>query len=152
MARLRRARSGRRDGSLTPDVSGRVACTRPAQGTRSQDHISNEDVMTSIPCLSASRTRAPASLATAAAALLACALASAASAQQSFKTPEEAASALATAAKAGDRNAVLTVLGPDAQDIVSSGDEVADEGVRKEFVAAYDEKHEIHPEGERAIL
>ena len=100
--------------------------------------------MTSVPCSSISnRTRAPALAAAAAAALLVCAMASVASAQQSYKTPDEAVSALVTAAKAGDRKAVLTVLGAGGEDIVSSGDEVADEGVRKEFVAAYDEKHEI---------
>ena len=52
------------------------------------------------------------------AALLAFAMTSAASAQQSFKTPEEAVEALATAAKAHDRKSVLAVLGPDAADIV----------------------------------
>lgn len=102
-------------------------------------------------CLSASRARVR-WLAAAATTLLICAMASAASAQQSFKTPDEAVSALVAAAKAGDRKTVLTVLGPSAQDIVSSGDEVADEGVRKEFIAAYDEKHEVHPEGQHAIL
>ena len=89
---------------------------------------------------------------TAAAAFVLCATASIASAQQSFKTPDEAVSALVAAAKAGDRKALLTVLGAAGEDIVSSGDEVADEGVRKEFVAAYDEKHEIHPEGDHATL
>src|ERR1051325_7668547 len=107
--------------------------------------------MPSIPCLSV-LPRVPARLAAAAAALLVCAIASTASAQQSFKTPDEAVTALVSAAKAGDRQAVLTVLGPSAQDIVSSGDEVADEGVRKEFVAAYDEKHEVYPDGGHAIL
>ena len=88
----------------------------------------------------------------AAAAFLLCASASGASAQQSFKTPDEAVSALVAAAKASDRKALLTVLVPAGEDIVSSGDEVADEGVRKEFVAAYDEKHEIQPTGDRAML
>jgi hypothetical protein len=105
--------------------------------------------MTSTPCLSAARTRAPIRVA---AALIACAMASPASAQQSFKSADEAVTALVTAAKAADRKAILTVLGPSAKDIVSSGDQVADEGVRKEFVAAYDEKHEIHAEGDRSIL
>ena len=100
--------------------------------------------MTRTPCLFASRPRAPARIAAAAAALLVCTLAAAASAQQSYKTPDEAVSALVTAAKAGDRKAVLTVLGPGGEDIVSSGDEVADQEVRKEFIAAYDEKHAIH--------
>src|SRR5262245_46066551 len=109
--------------------------------------------MTSTPCISLFRAfRAPDYLAAAAAALLICAMASPASAQQSFKTPDEAVSALVTAAKAADRKAVLTVLGPGAEDIVSSGDEVDDEGIRKEFIAAYDEKHEIKADGERSIL
>jgi hypothetical protein len=107
--------------------------------------------MTSSPCSSVStRTRAPALVA--AVALVVCAMTAVAGAQQSYKTPDEAVSALVTAAKAGDRKAVLTVLGPGGEDIVSSGDEVADEGVRKELVAAYDEKHEIHPEGDHATL
>ena len=45
-----------------------------------------------------------------------------ANAQQAFKTPDEAASALAGAAKAGDPKAIVTVLGPDGADIASSGD------------------------------
>src|ERR1700684_4271791 len=73
--------------------------------------------------------------------LLLSAFATSAGAQQSFKSADEAAAALATAAKTGDRAAVLTVLGQDAEDIVSSGDEVADKGIRESFVQAYDEKH-----------
>jgi hypothetical protein len=45
-----------------------------------------------------------------------------AKAQQSFKTAQEAVDALVSAAKTGDRKAVLTVLGRDGADIVSSGD------------------------------
>ena len=109
--------------------------------------------MTSIPCLSLlDRARAPARIATAAAALLICATVSTASAQQSFKTPDEAVTALVTAARAGDRKSVLTVLGPGGQDIVSSGDDVADQEIRNEFLAAYDEKHEVRPQGDRATL
>ena len=73
-------------------------------------------------------------------ALVACTIAallcsaSAAIAQQAFKTPDEAASALASAAKAGDMKALATVLGPDGDDIVSSGDEVADAATRERFV------------------
>ena len=78
---------------------------------------------------------------------LLCSAASAAS-QQAFKTPDEAASALVGAAKAGDMKALLTVLGPDGEDIVSSGDEVADQATREKFVAAYDAKHKIDMEGD----
>ena len=73
---------------------------------------------------------------------------SVASAQQAFKTPDEAASALASAAKTGDLKAIVTVLGPDGEDIVSSGDEVADAATRQKFVAAYDAKHQIAMEGD----
>jgi len=86
-------------------------------------------------------------------AALLCTTASIVSAQQDFKTPDEAASALASAAEAGDRKAIVTVLGPDGQDIVSSGDEVADAATRQKFVAAYDAKHQIAMEGDnKAIL
>ena len=71
-----------------------------------------------------------------------------ANAQQAFKTPDEAASALAGAAKAGDPKAIVTVLGPDGVDIVSSGDPVADATTREKFVAAYDAKHQITMEGD----
>lgn len=81
-------------------------------------------------------------------ATLLCAATSIASAQQAFKTPDEAASALANAAKAGDMKALDTVLGPDGEDIVSSGDEVADAQTRQKFVAAYDAKHQIKMDGD----
>jgi Protein of unknown function (DUF2950) len=79
--------------------------------------------------------------------------ASVVSAQQAFKTPDEAASALVSAAKTGDRKAILSVLGPDGNDILSSGDAVADATTREKFVAAYDAKHQIAMEGDsKAIM
>jgi hypothetical protein len=76
-----------------------------------------------------------------------------ASAQQAFKTPDEAASALADAAKAGDMKTLVTVLGAGGEDIVSSGDEVADAGTRQKFVAAYEAKHQISYEGDdKAVM
>jgi len=98
------------------------------------------------------RILAPARRALSLAALMLCALVSVAGAQQSFKTPEEAVTALADAAKKGDRNAVLTILGKDGEDIVSSGDDVADQETRQRFVAAYDDKHEIKTEGDKATM
>src|ERR1700759_3589829 len=84
--------------------------------------------------------------------LLVTAFVTGASAQQSFKSAEEAAAALASAAKAGDRAAILTVLGRGADDIVSSGDAVADKGIRDSFVKAYDEKHKIDTHGDDQAL
>jgi hypothetical protein len=84
---------------------------------------------------------------------LLCAGVSIASAQQAFKTPDEAASALASAAKTGDMKVLDTVLGPDGEDIVSSGDEVADAAIRQKFVAAYNAKHQIKMDGDtKAIM
>src|SRR5262245_46093086 len=79
---------------------------------------------------------------------LLCGAASVATAQQAIKTPDEAANALVQAAKAGDMKALVTVLGPDGEDIVSSGDEVADKATREKFVAAYDAKHKIDLDGD----
>jgi Protein of unknown function (DUF2950) len=76
-----------------------------------------------------------------------------AQAQQAFSTPEEASRALAEAAKKDDLKALLTVLGNDGRDIVSSGDEVADADTRQKFVAAYDAKNRIAMEGDnKAVL
>ena len=85
-------------------------------------------------------------------AALLCTAASVVNAQQAFKTPDEAASALVSAARAGDLKAFATVLGPDGDDIVSSGDDVADATTRQKFVAAYDAKHEITMEGDNKAV
>jgi len=77
-----------------------------------------------------------------------CVAASTTNAQQSFKTPDEAASALVDAAKTGDVKLLTKVLGPDGEDIVSSGDPVADAATRAKFTAAYDAKHQIKAEGD----
>jgi hypothetical protein len=71
-----------------------------------------------------------------------------AAAQQSFNSAEDAADALAKAAKSGDRNAILTVLGKDGAGIVSSGDDVADAAARDKFVSSYDAKHQVATEGD----
>jgi hypothetical protein len=71
------------------------------------------------------------------------ALASGAFAQQLFPTPEAAGDALVTAAKAADARALLQVLGPDGDDIIASGDPVADANTRMRFIEAYDAKHGI---------
>jgi hypothetical protein len=82
-----------------------------------------------------------------------CMTASIANAQQAFSTPDDAASALVDAAKAGDVKSLTKVLGPDGEDIVSSGDPVADAATREKFVAAYETKHQIKTEGDnKAIL
>ncbi|MBR0945082.1 MULTISPECIES: DUF2950 domain-containing protein [Bradyrhizobium] len=75
-------------------------------------------------------------------------LGSAAQAQQSYKTPEDAAAALAAAVKSGPGD-ILKVLGRAAEDIVSSGDEVADNDIRQRFTSMFDAKHGIKAEGNK---
>ena len=99
--------------------------------------------------------RAPSAtiLASLVAAVVFFAMASVAFAQQDYKTPQDAVDALVAAARSGDQKALLDVLGPDGEDIVSSGDKVADETTRKNFVESYDAKHAIAMKGEhKAIL
>ncbi len=54
-----------------------------------------------------------------------------------FASPDDAGNALIEAAKSGDQNAVLAIFGPDAKDIISSGDAVQDKAAIDGFVAAY---------------
>jgi hypothetical protein len=70
-------------------------------------------------------------------------------AQQSYPTPEDAAAALAAAVKSGPDRAILKVLGSVAEDIVSSGDEVADADIRQRFTSMYETKHSIKTEGNK---
>jgi hypothetical protein len=61
--------------------------------------------------------------------------------QKDFGSPEEAAQALVTAAKAGDARALLEVLGTDAQPVIDSGDPVRDRHARERFLQAYEAAH-----------
>jgi hypothetical protein len=86
------------------------------------------------------------------AAVLVFAIASVASAQQSFHTADEAVNALVGAVRIGDRAGILTVLGREGADIISSGDDVADAAERQRFLAAYDAKHQVSMDGDRKAM
>jgi hypothetical protein len=74
-----------------------------------------------------------------------------ASAPQKFDEPEQAADALLAAARAGSTDKLTRLLGSDAEDVVSSGDAVADRQALARFVAAYEQKHELVRDGERSV-
>jgi hypothetical protein len=76
----------------------------------------------------------------------------AAKAQQTFSSPDEAASALASAVKSGAKRDLLKVLGANGEDIIDSGDEVADKESREKFLAAYDARHSVKVDGKKASL
>lgn len=72
----------------------------------------------------------------------------AAGAPQSYPTPEAAVDALVAAAKsAAAKTALLDVLGPQAEQLVSSGDAVADAAARRRFVSQYDAAHKLVADG-----
>src|SRR4051794_8130223 len=84
------------------------------------------------------------------AAVMALALMSSGSkAQQSYPSPEDAAAALASAVKDGGTREILKVLGKGAEDIIDSGDDVADAGTRKAFVSTYEARHSIKTEANK---
>ena len=60
-----------------------------------------------------------------------------------FNTPEAATIALITATRTDDMKQLASILGSQAQQILSSGDPVADNNARDNFVAKYDEMHRL---------
>ncbi len=71
------------------------------------------------------------------------------SGQKTFSSADEAAKALVAAAQSNDEKAMLDILGPDAKDIISSGDDVEDAQNRADFVQRYQEMHRLvkEPDG-----
>lgn len=78
--------------------------------------------------------------------------ASVASAQELFKSPGDAAAALAAAARSGNVDQLDSILGARGREIVSSGDRVADAADRERFLAAYDNRHSITEQQDKATL
>jgi hypothetical protein len=76
-----------------------------------------------------------------------CTFASLADAQQRFKSPEEAVSALIAAIRSDQPGNIVSVLGRDSRPIVDSGDEVADAKLRTAFLVAYDLQHQLTRQG-----
>jgi hypothetical protein len=72
--------------------------------------------------------------------------------QKTFSSPENAISALVTAAQNNDEEAMLDVLGPDGKQIVSSGDETEDAQNRANFVQRYQEMHRLVKEPDGTIV
>src|SRR5437667_1744239 len=63
---------------------------------------------------------------------------SGAAVQRSFASPEEAGTALVTAARSGDQTALIAIFGPGTE-VLSTGDAVEDQNHLKEFIASYDQ-------------
>jgi len=71
--------------------------------------------------------------------------------QDRFSSPEEAVGAMIEASKSEQSDKVRRILGPGADEVLSSGDEVADRHARDKFLKAYDEKHELVTEPDGSV-
>ncbi len=63
--------------------------------------------------------------------------------QATFDSADQAVASAVAAIRAEDTAQLKKVLGADSDEIISSGDEVADKNRREEFLKAFDEKHEL---------
>jgi Protein of unknown function (DUF2950) len=71
---------------------------------------------------------------------------------QGFDSPEAGVQALVGALRPYDQAKATAVLGAEADDVLSSGDPVADENMRGTFLEAFDRKHSIAAEDGKATL
>jgi hypothetical protein len=69
--------------------------------------------------------------------------------QKTFSSAEDASNALVAAAQNNDEKTMLDILGPDAKQIVSSGDEAEDAQSRANFAQRYQQMHRLvkEPDG-----
>jgi hypothetical protein len=72
--------------------------------------------------------------------------------QMNFASPQEAITTMINALKAEDNKALAALLGSGSEDIVSSGDPVADKARRKKFVGIYEEKNRLEQQGEEKVV
>ena len=75
-----------------------------------------------------------------------------AQAEQQFENPEDAVEALVGAARGGEKDALLEILGPDGQDNISSGDDVADKNALESLMDAYNKSHKFESEGDDFVV
>jgi len=74
------------------------------------------------------------------------------SGQKTFSSPAAAADALAAATAKHDKQEMLAILGPSAEELVSSGDPVADKENNDRFVEKYHEMHRFVATGSGRML
>jgi hypothetical protein len=67
--------------------------------------------------------------------------------QRAFSSPPEALATLVKALQAGDKDSLRAILGPESEEILSSGDPVSDQADRERFLKVYDEKVDLVARG-----
>src|SRR4030067_3146933 len=72
--------------------------------------------------------------------------------QKSFKSPEEAVKTLIDATKGNDTKELMAIFGPAGKELISSGDEVADQFRRDRFIKAYEAMNRLVSEVEKKVV
>src|SRR5947207_3080034 len=71
--------------------------------------------------------------------------------QKTFRSPAQAVEALYTAAKMNNSAELTQIFGPQAKDLLSSGDPVSDKADRERVVKKYDEMHRLVTEPDKSV-
>jgi hypothetical protein len=79
-------------------------------------------------------------------------LAQARNGQQRFTSPEKAVQALITALQSKDMRTLRAIFGADGEELMSSGDAVADMAERERFVAAFRALHRLEPADPNTVI
>jgi hypothetical protein len=72
--------------------------------------------------------------------------------QKAFSTGEEAVSAFIKAMRENNKEELLAIFGTEANEIISSGDEVDDRQRRETFLTAYNEQHKLDADGNNLVI
>jgi Protein of unknown function (DUF2950) len=72
--------------------------------------------------------------------------------QRTFASPEEAVKAMVEALKSNDVKALEAIFGPGSQDLITSGDPVADQSGRAQFLKLYGEKNRLEQTPDKVVL
>src|SRR5580698_4415617 len=71
--------------------------------------------------------------------------------EKTFATPGDAVLALYTAVKSGDSQTVAAIFGSNSNDILHTGDDVADKKMATDFIGRYEQMHRIVVEPDQTV-
>lgn len=69
-----------------------------------------------------------------------------------FETPQTALDAFVQALKANDQNKLLEIFGPEAEDLIGTGDPAEDQQRRRDVLGMYAEGYRFQPENDGVVL
>jgi hypothetical protein len=72
--------------------------------------------------------------------------------QKVFATGEEGVNAFIKALREGNKEELQVIFGLGADELIFSGDQVADQQTRQLFLSAYDEKHKLSQQGDDLVI